>query len=152
LCVGCLEDERLLYLQRAEQKLCVKCGAPAATGLKRCDRCTQTINRKNSAYKDRVKRETFGRYGGFRCACCGVTEEAFLTLDHIGGGGNKHRAEVKRAGGGNARGGGSSFYRWLRRHGYPPGYQVLCFNCNFAKWRLGTCPHQRKPTEASLPE
>lgn len=26
--------------------------------------------------------------------------------------------------------------------GWPPGYQVLCHNCNVAKRILGTCPHQ----------
>jgi len=32
-------------------------------------------------------------------------------------------------------------YRWLKKQGYPKGYQVLCFNCNFASaW--GVCPHQ----------
>ena len=33
--------------------------------------------------------------------------------------------------------------RWLKRNGYPAGYQVLCFNCNFAKHRKGACPHTR---------
>ena len=47
-----------------------------------------------------------------------------LQLDHIEGGGNKDR---------QAKGTGSTFYAWLKRNGYPPGYQVLCANCNYIK-------------------
>jgi hypothetical protein len=74
-------------------------------------------------------------YGG-QCACCGETEPAFLAIDHVNGGGNAHRREV-----GYPKGGGAFFY-WLRKHGYPDGYQVLCHNCNMAKTYLGVCPHQ----------
>jgi hypothetical protein len=78
--------------------------------------------------------------------CCGETEPLFLTLDHINGGGNKHRREIKESGKGSG-----SFYEWLKRNGYPPGFQVLCQNCNVGKWRNGgVCPHQRcKHTSSS---
>jgi hypothetical protein len=29
----------------------------------------------------------------------------------------------------------------LRKNNHPPGYRVLCFNCNFAIYHLGSCPH-----------
>lgn len=29
-------------------------------------------------------------------------------------------------------------------HCYPPGFQVLCHNCNFGKSLYGVCPHQRE--------
>jgi hypothetical protein len=29
--------------------------------------------------------------------------------------------------------------------GFPPIFQVLCMNCNFAKGKLGFCPHIKKP-------
>lgn len=79
-----------------------------------------------------LKAATVARYGG-RCACCGETELDFLSIDHINGGGKKHMAKI---------GFGSGFYYWLKRNGYPSGYQVLCFNCNHAKSICGVCPHQ----------
>jgi hypothetical protein len=32
-----------------------------------------------------------------------------------------------------------TIYRWLRKHGYPEGFQTLCRGCNMAK------AHARKP-------
>jgi hypothetical protein len=72
------------------------------------------------------------------CACCGETMLVFLTLDHEGGNG----AEARRAA--ESRG-GITYYRRLVREGFPPGYQVLCWNCNLAKHLLGACPHQGDP-------
>lgn len=74
-------------------------------------------------------------YGG-KCACCGESERAFLVIDHIDGDGNTHRRENKITGDNNIG-------RWLKRHGYPEGFQVLCANCNMAKEWPDGCPHQR---------
>ena len=71
-------------------------------------------------------------YGG-KCVCCGETELAFLTMDHMNGGGNAHR----RSG---VFHGTVGYYRWLEINSYPEGFQVLCHNCNFAKSH-GGCPH-----------
>ena len=81
-------------------------------------------------------------YGGYKCACpggCSVTEDHFLTLDHIGGGGNKHRKEI-----------GSHIYSWLRRHNYPSGFRILCMNCNFSFGHWGFCPHQESSPTATV--
>ena len=48
-----------------------------------------------------------------------------LSIDHIKGGGNRHRDKL-----GND---GSGVYRWLKKENYPTGYQVLCMNCQFIK-------------------
>jgi hypothetical protein len=51
-----------------------------------------------------------------------------LSIDHINGGGRKQRTE----------GTGGQFYRWLRKQGYPSGFQVLCMNCQYIKrWENG---------------
>lgn len=81
-----------------------------------------------------VRIEAFSHYGGEKCACCGETQFEFLTIDHMEGNGNKHRKNI------NIRG-GHNFYSWLRQNNWPPGYQVLCFNCNQAKGFFGRCPH-----------
>jgi len=84
-------------------------------------------------YNHRLKQSVIQAYGG-QCACCGETELCFLCIDHIGGGGTKHRESTGK---------GHRFYEWLRRQGYPPGYQVLCYNCNAAKESPGGCPHKK---------
>lgn len=79
-----------------------------------------------------IKLEGLRHYGGV-CACCGEADIRFLTFDHIDGGGNQHRAEVV----------GSLLVRWLRRSGWPSGFQILCFNCNSGRSvNGGVCPHQ----------
>jgi hypothetical protein len=85
-------------------------------------------------YEQRRKLEAFRRYGGARCACCGEDRVEFLAIDHIHGDGNRHRRECKIG----------KMYAWLKRNGYPPGFQVLCFNCNQAKSAGGECPHQKE--------
>lgn len=55
-----------------------------------------------------------------------------LSMDHIAGGGTQHR--IALSGGKNPKGvGGSTLYRYLKKEGYPNGYQVLCMNCQFIK-------------------
>ena len=84
----------------------------------------------------KLRLEIFNAYGGIRCACpkCplhGGADPRFLTMDHINGDGAKHRRETQ----------GTHTYRWLKKNGFPLGFQVLCYNCNCAK-RLGDhCPH-----------
>jgi hypothetical protein len=72
-------------------------------------------------------------YGGESpaCVCCGETQPAFLTLDHVNNGGRAHRREK----------GNQGVYHELRKGGYPPGFQILCFNCNMARGWYSSCPH-----------
>lgn len=87
--------------------------------------------------RDRLRLATLTAYGG-KCACCGESRNEFLAIDHVNGGGNEHRRSLST----NPRGGaGQTTYRWLRRAGYPPGFQVLCHNCNMARGFYGHCPH-----------
>lgn len=70
-----------------------------------------------------------------KCACCGESEIRFLSIDHINGGGTKHRRQI-------GIGGGATMYLWLKKNNYPKGFQVLCYNCNMAKGFYGICPHK----------
>lgn len=73
-------------------------------------------------------------YGG-KCVCCGESEPKFLSIDHVNGGGCRHREEIGD--------GGQKIARFLKKNGYPKdGFQLLCFNCNCAKGFFGVCPHQ----------
>jgi hypothetical protein len=84
-----------------------------------------------------ARQRVFMHYGGNppRCACCGEQEDAFLTLDHVNGGGGAHRKQV------GSKGPNGVLY-WLIRNDFPEGYSVLCWNCHMAKDRRGGCPHQ----------
>ena len=76
--------------------------------------------------------EAFRHYGG-QCFCCGEKEILFLALDHIKGGGNKHRKKI-----------GAHPAIWAKRNGWPPIFRVACHNCNHAIHRnKGVCPHQK---------
>ena len=106
---------------------------------KRKTRLKHLESRKASekVYRDRVRMETLIHYGGNPpyCACCKENHIQFLALDHINGGGSAHMRSIPG-------GGGTSFIMWLRRNNFPPGFQVLCHNCNCAKGFYGSCPHQ----------
>lgn len=78
------------------------------------------------------KVQTFNAYGGPICNCCGETNMECLTIDHLDNKGGQHRKELN----------GTPIYRWLVQNNFPPGYQVLCMNCNFTKRFYGMCWHK----------
>ena len=89
----------------------------------------------------RLQHECIAAYGGYQCACCGETEPMFLSIDHVNDDGAEHR---KLLGGNSA---GVKLYQWLKAKGYPEGFQVLCLNCNFGRYRNGgVCPHKQGVT------
>lgn len=95
----------------------------------------ESVKAHSKKYRAKIREAVFQAYGGHICACCGETEPAFLCIDHINGGGNEHRKELGRS--------GYSFYVWLQLSGFPPGFQVLCHNCNIGKHiNGGVCPHK----------
>ncbi len=95
------------------------------------DNRDRILEQKRALYK-KHRQEVFVAYGGAKCSCCGETEFHFLCIDHVNGGGNKHRKEVP---------GGVGMISWLRKNNYPKGFRVLCHNCNQAIAVLGRCPH-----------
>ena len=86
-------------------------------------------------YHAAIKLECLVNYSSVvpACACCGETDEEVLSIDHIGGEGRKHRRDTGAY--------GKMFYVHLRKIGFPPGYRVLCWNCNFSYGLYGNCPH-----------
>lgn len=75
---------------------------------------------------------------GHKCACCPETIYEFLTVDHINNDGAKHRKSL-----GNIGKSGRLFYKWIIDNNFPKDLQIMCWNCNWAKWRYGKCPHQK---------
>jgi hypothetical protein len=64
--------------------------------------------------------------GTLACVQCGFSNIRALCLDHVNGGGTEHRRTLRN---------GGNVWLWLARHGFPPGYQILCANCNTIKAR-----------------
>lgn len=109
------------------------------------NQCKECNNAATKAARLRAKTECFAAYSNnmLQCVCCGEAELRFLSLDHIDGGGAAHRRSNPQ------RNWSYGLYIELRRAGYPPGYRVLCFNCNFAYGHYETCPHQERVLQFS---
>lgn len=86
---------------------------------KTCDRQAVAVSSWN------VKIKVLDAYGGC-CAVCGIINPQYLSIDHINDNGAEHRRKIGVST-------GSHFYLWLKKHNYPPGYQILCHNHNGAK-------------------
>lgn len=131
--------------ERARREgLCLSCFKPLGDSKgKNCNVCAETANVAQKMRRRRDMEACLAAYGGKRCACCGETQPTFLTLDHINGDGNKHRKLITKAK--NAVPCAAHFYAALRRAGFPPGLQVLCWNCNLGRERNGgICPHEEQ--------
>ena len=92
------------------------------------------IYRQKPGYKEHrrelllaLKSELLMHYGEGVCACiqCGFDNVKALSIDHIDGRDNVEHS-VKRLN-------GQGMYYWLKKKGYPGGYQTLCMNCQFIK-------------------
>lgn len=116
-----------------ETGTCSRCGEPAVEGRLLCITHAETGKNYDNARKAELKNAVFSMYGGAKCACCGLDYIPALTIDHIEGGGTKHLKEIGRG----------NLYGWLKKNGFPSGYQVLCWNCNMVKSNKGKCtiPH-----------
>lgn len=76
--------------------------------------------------------------GKLECACCGENHVEFLVIDHINGGGIKHRKSISPK-----SQGGQKIYSWLKQNNYPNGFRVLCQNCNSSLGHYHYCPHKK---------
>lgn len=73
----------------------------------------------------KLRMEVFSHYSqrDIKCALCGESDIDVLCLDHIEPALKSSKASTTR------------LYRQLKHEGYPPGYRVLCFNCNMKEWK-----------------
>lgn len=113
------------YYQKNRKKILIQCKEYRLKNR-------QLINDRRKLFKE----EVLSKYGK-HCQCCGESNPVFLTIDHVGGDGGTHRKSCGIAS-------GNQTYRWLKRNNYPPGFQILCYNCNLAKSRDGICPHKKE--------
>lgn len=149
---------------------CIKCGTPLTEeswnpGLRHnryhvCNKChakrtyayylahREERNKHAREYNRLIKLEALTRYSTSppRCACCGESEIAFLTVDHIKNDGARQRKAISYA----YR--GRDCYFWLKKNNYPtgPNLQVLCWNCQWGKRARGICPHKGGKSSANF--
>lgn len=130
---------------------------PDGTRIKTCDHCRPILTAKMKRHRvkhldkerqrgrdfnARIRNEVIAAYGG-KCACCGESRREFLALDHVEGGGLKHRRD-------NGWTASRQVYYWARRNGYPNTLRVLCDNCNMSRGRYGYCPHERERAQKAV--
>lgn len=119
-------------------RTCVECGVAVGKKQHRCPRCVKQRKLKNMRewmvqYHIKTRKQVIQGYGGV-CACCGESQQIFLSLDHVNSDGNKDR--------GKRQSGSFKTYRRAIREGFPPDLQLLCYNCNLGRaYNGGQCPH-----------
>lgn len=95
-----------------------------------------SLNERNRRNHRQLRERLMAKLGGAVCRCCGESEYAFLTFDHIHGNGAQDRKRFN----------GRVPYVWvteqIKSSDAAKRLQVLCFNCNIAKGKSGACPHQ----------
>ncbi len=121
-------SDRAAYMRKFQQKRvdegrCTHCGDLKLEGTKRhCETCLQ----RQIDWRLKRKIKVMDHYGGPCCVGCGESDARILQMDHTNGGGNQHAKEI---------GGRGKIYQWLIANNFPPGFRVLCPNCNIRAWR-----------------
>ena len=115
---------------RIEDGLCPLCGEkPENSQRKTCENCREKIGTKQKSRYLTQRIKVFQHYGK-ECSCCGEKEVEFLAIDHLDGHDNR-------------KGDQRNLTHWIIKNNFPPGFRVLCHNCNMAiRWGR-ECPHNR---------
>lgn len=137
-CCTCKQAKRLSQFSRCgggHQAACKSCQADYRIS-RRAKRRAQGLESYEAISHRRLRVRVLLHYGGSSpsCACCGEQRYEFLAVDHINGNGRQHRQEILAKH-------GQHLYRWLIHQNFPPGFRVLCHNCNSAIGYFGYCPH-----------
>lgn len=138
MCQKCKDEESVRDKQKKEARrkagVCSNCGRELEAGksYKTCLKCREKC--RNQLKK--LRSQVINHYGA-KCQCCGESRYEFLTVDHINGGGTKHRQSVGDS--------SKAVYKSIIRSGFPSSIQILCFNCNCGRQvNGGICPHQQE--------
>ncbi len=149
-CIECtdklLQRRKTKKETRYAQGLCYVCSNKLEDIKYRlCKSCSIS---KRKSYNKTIRKQkdlVYNYYGGYKCNCCGESREIFLVIDHINNDGNIHRKEISK-GKHSSSSRSHKLCSWIIRNNYPPMFQILCHNCNYAKSQ-GGCPHLKQDTE-----
>jgi len=103
--------------------LCFNCNFSAGKNNNIKNECIHKYRRDiENTIRIKTKTKVLNHYtkNNIECSKCGEKEIDFMTMEHINGGGNKHRIKLN----------GINLYDWLIKNNYPDGFDVLCVNCN----------------------
>ncbi len=89
--------------------------------------CKACRNEKQAEQRKALRIKTINIYGGAKCSAegCSVTDIKKLEINHIAGFGSEHRKKLF----GRDRA-GHNFWYWLKKNGWPDGFNVLCHHHN----------------------
>ena len=138
-CNSCADTYSKRNTSRREKRsaagTCLNCGGEKKEKSTWCSSCKDA----DRLYAKQRRSKVLVAYGEI-CTCCKESDSRFLTIDHIDGGGSKHRRELSKS---PRRASSGVLIRWLIKKGFPSGFQILCFNCNCGRAiNGGICPHQ----------
>jgi hypothetical protein len=140
ICVDCYKEYQVAYQAANKSRIATQRRKKYLRQKQDAEWLKAKRTRSRNLWR-KYRHDAMMAYGGYVCACCGEAEPRFLTLDHIMNNGSEHRKAI------GVRSRGAGIFKWLNKHGYPAGFQVLCMNCNHGKaLNNGICPH--KNTEA----
>jgi hypothetical protein len=104
--------------------ICVCCGyAKAAPKLVHCQSCHELKRKKVNQWHAQLMKEMKEAYGAI-CTSCGRADH--LQFHHINGDGDEHRQSIT----GDSQGGHDEIFHDLRKRGFPPIMEPLCFWCH----------------------
>lgn len=129
---GAQEIKDYYYRKGRDSYECKKCHKESMKKHEIANKDKVSARKKKAHNQRRLK--VLSHYSGGTpfCACCKESALEFLALDHIAGGGAKHRLAIKT----------HNMYVWVVQNNYPPIFRVLCHNCNTSLGHYGYCPHQ----------
>ena len=118
--------ERLKAIQRANWAINKEENAVKSKEYRAKNR--EILRKKKLEYYQNIRKEALFHYssGSMKCASCSHDRWEHLCLDHLEGGGTLHRKMDKGVK-------GHAVFNWVKKNGYPPIFQVLCYNCNQIK-------------------
>lgn len=141
-CEGCriktAERNKQRIECRKKQGICFRCCGKIDCEGVYCTSCKNHYSELNRQRRNKYKDTVYEAYGGYKCSCCGESNEAFLSIDHINNDGAEHRKKVNSG----------SLYKWLIENKFPSDFQILCMNCQWGKRKYGICPHQQELCDA----
>lgn len=123
------------YNTNKSNNVCPMCGGELSDRF-RCNTC-HTNHLKNSIKQWHILRRKVLAHYGNQCMCCGEKTYEFLEIDHINGGGEKHRKEI-----------GSHIVEWAIKNNFPANLRILCANCNRSLGKFGVCSHKEEIKDA----
>ena len=127
-----IAEQTKLYMSTRKD---IKSAYDKSYKIKNFDRIKKRDSSYHKTNNERVRMIVLQHYcnGVIQCACCGELIEDFLQIDHVGG------RKIHNHPRGMT---GLKLYNYLIKNMFPPGFQVLCANCNWGKYKNGICPHK----------